>query len=56
MCAYLYELAGAITTFTRDCRVLGSAMEDRRILLCEASAVTMRTCLNLLGIEAPMRL
>jgi arginyl-tRNA synthetase len=56
LCAYLYELAGAITTFTRDCRVLGSPMEDRRILLCEASAVTMRTCLNLLGIEAPLRL
>lgn len=56
LCAYLYDLAQAITTFTRDCRVLGSDLEDRRVLLCESSAVTMRTCLNLLGIEAPMRL
>ena len=56
LCAYLYDLAQCITAFTRDCRVLGSDVEDRRVLLCEASAVTMRTCLNLLGIEAPMRL
>ena len=39
-----------------DCRVLGSENEDARLVLCEASAVTMRTCLNMLGIEAPMRL
>ena len=56
ICAYLYELAGKITAFTRDCRVLGSDKEDARLVLCEASAVTMRTCLNMLGIEAPMRL
>ena len=56
LCAYLYDLAHTITNFTRDCRVLGSTMEDQRVLLCEASAVTMRTCLNLLGIEAPLRL
>ena len=56
ICAYLYELAGKISAFTRDCRVLGSDKEDARLVLCEASAVTMRTCLNMLGIEAPMRL
>ena len=56
ICAYLYDLAGKISAFTRDCRVLGSENEDARLVLCEASAVTMRTCLNMLGIEAPMRL
>ena len=46
LCAYLYELAGCITQFTRDCRVLGSTMEDRRVLLCEVNKKTMLSLLS----------
>ncbi|KAG4161331.1 hypothetical protein ERO13_D01G047750v2 [Gossypium hirsutum] len=33
-----------------ECKVIGSDKETSRLLLCEATAVVMRKCFNLLGI------
>ena len=37
-------------------QVIGSEEEDSRRLLCEATAVVMRACLKLLGIEPLYRI
>ncbi len=53
LCGYLYDLAGAFTTFYESCPVLKSSEPTRssRLGLCEATARTIRTGLGLLGIE-----
>eukprot|EP00949_MAST-11_sp_MAST-11-sp1_P000909 g909.t1 len=56
LCGYLYDLSSCISQFNSHCRVLGSAEEDARLVLCAATAVVMRTSLNLLGIQPLMRL
>ncbi len=50
---YLYELAGAFSAFFRDCRVLDAADDVRssRLALCDLTARTLRTGLDLLGIQ-----
>ncbi len=48
---YLYGLAEKFNAFFRDCRVEGSPEQNRRLLLCEAVAATLRQGLNLLGIQ-----
>ncbi|MFS7949198.1 putative arginine--tRNA ligase [Helianthus anomalus] len=50
LCEYLYVLSGKFTSFYSECKVVGSAEETRRLLLCEATAVVMRKCFHLLGI------
>ncbi|MCD4699635.1 MAG: arginine--tRNA ligase [Phycisphaerae bacterium] len=53
LCGYLYDLAGAFTTFYESCPVLKSDEPTRssRFGLCEATARTISTGLGLLGIE-----
>merc|ERR1711879_856037 len=34
---YLWELCNTLTTFYRDCKVLGEDMQSSRLLLCEAT-------------------
>jgi arginyl-tRNA synthetase len=54
--SYALELAQGFTAFYRDCRVIGAepeAVESLRIALCVASAHTIASCLNLLGVSAP---
>ena len=53
LCSYLYDLAGAFTTFYENCPVLQSDEPVRasRLALCEAAANTLRTGLGLLGIQ-----
>ncbi|XVE54174.1 hypothetical protein DITRI_Ditri03aG0059400 [Diplodiscus trichospermus] len=52
LCDYLYNLSEIFSKFysNPDCKVIGSDMETSRLLLCEATAVVMRKCFNLLGI------
>lgn len=50
---FLYETSVRFNEFYTECQVIGSENEASRILLCEATAVTMRACLSLLGI-APL--
>ncbi len=58
LCGYLYGLATSFSSFFEACPVLKAPPEERasRLLLCELSARTLRTGLNLLGIDAPERM
>jgi len=53
LCNYLYDLAGAFTTFYESCPVLKSSepIRSSRLQLCQLTARTIRTGLGLLGIE-----
>ncbi|MFG1858448.1 arginine--tRNA ligase [Actinomadura geliboluensis] len=58
LCAYLFSLAQDFTTFFEQCPVLKAPAptRDNRLLLCELTARTLSTGLNLLGLAAPDRL
>jgi len=54
LCGYLYDLAGAYMSFYESCPVLKApddATRASRLLLCELTARTIRTGLDLLGIQ-----
>jgi len=55
---YALELAGMFHTFYRDHRVVGDdlALSRARLRLVEATQVTLRQVLSLLGISAPERM
>ncbi|XP_062179878.1 arginine--tRNA ligase, chloroplastic/mitochondrial-like isoform X2 [Phragmites australis] len=50
LCEYLYNLSEMFTKFYTNCQVVGSPEETSRLLLCQATAVVMRQCFQLLGI------
>ncbi|WP_114560967.1 arginine--tRNA ligase [Desertihabitans aurantiacus] len=58
LCAYLYELAGALSVFYEQCPVLRSEGEVRasRLALCVTVRDVLAAGLDLLGIEAPDRM
>ncbi len=56
MTDYLYDLSEKFNAFYVDCKVLGSEQEASRLLLCEATAVVMRKCFELLGIKPLYRI
>ncbi|MEL4357791.1 MULTISPECIES: arginine--tRNA ligase [unclassified Luteococcus] len=58
LCGYLYELAGAYSTFYEQCPVMKSTGEVRasRLALCVATRRVLATGLGLLGIDAPERM
>ncbi len=53
MTDYVYELAGAFSSFFRDCRVLDAPDDVRasRLALCDLTARTLQQGLQLLGIQ-----
>lgn len=53
---YLYGLAEKFNAFYRDCTVDGSAQQDARLLLCEATARVMEKGLDLLGVKTVTRM
>ena len=55
---YLYELASEFSRFYKNCRVLdaGKGIEERRLLLVDATRKVIKNGLGLLGIEAPERM
>ena len=55
LCTYLYDLAGAFSSFYDNCPVLKSEEPTRasRLALCDLSARTIACGLDLLGIEHP---
>lgn len=55
LCNYLYDLAGKFSTFFEACPVIQSEEPTRtsRLLLCNATAQTLKTGLGLLGITCP---
>lgn len=56
LCEYLYGLSEIFTKFYSTCKVVGSEEETSRLLLCEATAIVMRKCFDLLGITPLFRL
>ncbi|CAO2199116.1 unnamed protein product [Urochloa humidicola] len=56
LCDYLYNLSEAFSKFYTSCQVVGSPEETTRLLLCQATAVVMRQCFNLLGITPVYKL
>jgi arginyl-tRNA synthetase len=55
LCAYLFELATAFTSFYEACRVLvdDDALRTSRLGLCDLTARVLELGLSLLGMEAP---
>ena len=59
LCTYLYELAGAYTSFYEACPVLKAATAEQRssrLALCALTAATLERGLGLLGISVPARM
>lgn len=59
LCTYLYELATAFHHFYEHCPVLRADSDEQkasRLTLCDVTARTLRTGLNLLGIETVERM
>lgn len=59
ICAYATAVAAGFHAFYRDCQVIGAegeGTEAARLVLCEATAGTIRRALSLLGISAPDRM
>lgn len=58
LCGYLYEVATLFMRFYEACPILNAepAVRDSRLLLCRRTADTVRTGLNLLGIETVERM
>lgn len=51
---YALEVAGAFNKFYKSVPVIGSEKEVLRLLLVDKSRITIRNCLDLLGIESPV--
>ncbi|MDD3474675.1 MAG: DALR anticodon-binding domain-containing protein, partial [Candidatus Dojkabacteria bacterium] len=58
LCTYLFELGQKFNSFYQEVNVLNSDKENRALLLniVKATAETMKTGLNLLGIETVERM
>ncbi len=56
LCEYLYNLAEKFNAFFRDCRVEGTPEQTSRLILCEATAKTLKTGLELLGLKTVERM
>jgi arginyl-tRNA synthetase len=59
LCAYLYDVANAYSTFYQECPVLKAPDEKlkrSRLRLCDVVRRILANGLNLLGIEAPQRM
>ena len=51
---YALEVAGAFNKFYKSVPVIGSEKEVLRLLIVDKSRITIRNCLDLLGIESPL--
>ena len=58
LCAYLYDLSGALSIFYEQCPVLRAegVVRDSRLAMCAATKRVLATGLTLLGIEALERM
>eukprot|EP00921_Rhytidocystis_pertsovi_P006111 GHVQ01010390.1.p1 GENE.GHVQ01010390.1~~GHVQ01010390.1.p1 ORF type:complete len:622 (+),score=98.87 GHVQ01010390.1:199-2064(+) len=48
---YMYELTDTFTGFYQKCKVIGSAQQESRLLLCELTRRVLEVCFYLLGIR-----
>jgi arginyl-tRNA synthetase len=58
LCTHLFDLSQAFTSFYEHCPVLkvDEPIRTSRLALCDLTARTLSTGLDLLGIEAPERM
>ena len=59
ICAYIYELAGAVNKFYHETRILGEEDEGKKagyIATIGLAKDILETCIDLLGFEAPERM
>ena len=59
LCAYLYEVAGAVNTFYHETRILQEPDPDKQsgyLALIDLTRRIMETCMNLLGFTAPEKM
>ena len=50
---YSQDIASAFNKYYKSVQVIGSDKQDLRLLLVDKSRITIRNCLELMGIEAP---
>ena len=50
---YCQDLAGAFNRFYKAEQVIGSDVENARLILVEKSRITLRNALDILGVSAP---
>jgi arginyl-tRNA synthetase len=51
---YVMDLAGSFNRFYKSVPVIGADNEDIRLVIVDKSRITIRNCLSLLGIDAPV--
>ena len=59
ICAYIYELAGAVNRFYHDTRILGEEDQEKQagyIALIALAKNILETCIHLLGFTAPEKM
>ena len=59
VCAYIYELSGAVNRFYHETRILAEPDEERQkgyIALITLARRVLETCIDLLGFEAPEKM
>ena len=56
ICDYLYTLSTLFNDFYGSCRIIGNKYEGSRVILSYATAIIMRRCFFILGIEPIYRL
>ena len=59
ICAYIYELAGAVNRFYHDTRILGEEDQEKQagyIALIALAKRILETCIDLLGFSAPEKM
>ena len=52
----LYTLCTLFNEFYGSCKVIGDENEESRIIICHATASTMRRCFFILGIDPVYKL
>ena len=59
LCAYIYDLCGAVNRFYHETRILTETDEKRQqgyIALITLAKRVLETCIDLLGFEAPEKM
>ena len=59
LCAYIYELSGAVNRFYHETRILSEENEEKQkgyIALISLVKAVLETCIHLLGFEAPEKM
>ena len=53
---YCQDLAGSFNKFYKSQQVIGSEIEDTRLILVDRAKTTLKNALNILGVSAPEKM